>query len=107
MRWFSLRALTKMQLDADDRAAFKAHMEQCERDKEAIRTEIREGLREHREERRLMHEENKESLGSLMSSVRKLQVVYYFASALIAIMGFLSTDWGSNILIKLGLVQLQ
>lgn len=92
-----------MRLDVEDRAEFRQHMIQCAHDKE----EFRQGLREHRAERQKMHEENTSSLDEIKSSVRKLQVVYYFASAIIAVMGFLSTDWGSNILIKFGLVQQQ
>ena len=67
-------------------ATLAAHIEQCKTDK----AEIKQALIIQSNERRNMHEENQRRL-------RRLEMVYYFATAIIMVLGFMLTDTGQHI----------
>lgn len=75
-------------------ATLAAHIEQCKSDKQEIKqtqSEIKMSLARQDADRNLMHRENQ-------SRFRRLEVIYYFATAAVGILMFFGTDMGRRVL---------
>jgi len=73
---------------------FDDHIEQYQRDTRRFEA----ALADHDHEQTRMHEVNTESLDELKASIRKLQVIYYFASSIIVLIGLAFTAPGSKLI---------